>query len=180
MTFLAPLLRLPEKTLQVLGRAMREVEYVHSSGRGRNAHRLTHLEVARILIAVMVSESTTTGVERLPHFAALPLKAKSNQNTTFEVAFAHLLKRYAEGEARTWYVEIDIGMSEAKIGTQLWEEGFGHEEHVFGLDFDDEDFKLASDDYPLPYLCSIQRKSLIHGSTLKAISRRVFADGEVN
>lgn len=102
------LFTLPLAKVQSTCRFLREAGFIRSGARGVNAPHLVDLEIARILIALMVSESPSDAVVRCKYFAALPVdpvmsklsptQAIEHESYTVETVIASAMKRVREGE----------------------------------------------------------------------------------
>ncbi|WP_339768024.1 hypothetical protein [uncultured Pseudosulfitobacter sp.] len=191
--FLAEVFKLPEATPQMVGRIMRENGLVAKGARGRNAPHLTDVELARFIIALMVSEGPASSVERLRFFGQLPL-ADSLINgvpkydgppppVTFEGAFAKLLENVREnsweaGCEKSWQVDIDISYANAAILTPLRPDlgvpSENHSFHQFETELDDD-----SVESPFPYLTGLERTVRIGFHTLFRISRADKSEAEL-
>lgn len=179
---LAEILMMSEPTTRVVSRLMREAEWVQTGARGRNAPHLTSLELARFLIALMASESPAAAVERLAHFAKLPIDSENGQKVTFEEALSILLDRLAkesweEARAKDWSVTLDLAWSRATITTDPPESsGVSHEEHTFAS------YVQARDDDPainsLPYFGGLERVAEVGLIALFRLAKMVLADDD--
>lgn len=72
-TAISEVLGVSSASLTVVTRAMREAGHIATGSRGRHAHHVTDLELSRIMIALLSSESPAEAVRRYVHFASLPI-----------------------------------------------------------------------------------------------------------
>jgi hypothetical protein len=104
------LFSLPLSRVQSTCRYLREAGFVRSGARGVNAPHLADIEVVRILIALMATESPRDAVERCQYFASLPVepsrcrmsaeKAETFKGRTVEDVLSALLKGMREGSIK--------------------------------------------------------------------------------
>lgn len=104
------LFSLPLTRVQSTCRYLREAGFVRSGARGVNAPHLADIEVVRILIALMATESPRDAVERCEYFASLPVepsrcrmsaeKAETFKGRTAEDILSALLKGMREGKIK--------------------------------------------------------------------------------
>lgn len=169
---LSSVLDVPSATMEKIGRLCRERGYVRKGARGFNAPHMTPLEVARLIIGVMASESPATAIERLEYLASLPHVAKAGgtaKEIAFEQAFAALLDRcgsdpVADSIEIMWSVFLDPALSTAGIASV--DESEYHEFSALLGGGDDEGPEL-------PYITGLQRTARIGFLPLIVIGKAV-------
>ncbi|MCE8548313.1 hypothetical protein KBY25_21070 [Ruegeria pomeroyi] len=179
-SFLALVLNRPEPTTRMLSRLLREGEWIKKGSRGRNAPHIDGPELSSFLIAFMCCpDSPAVAMERLPHFASLPLDSETGTKATFAKGLALLLERLAketweEAQGKKWSVSLYVDMSAATISADPSEESeIAPEEHVFSA------LVEAPDDQPikdaLPYFGGLETSSKIRDFTLFRIAKVILA-----
>ena len=183
LNLVAGALAIPEPTMKMVGRIIRDNGYVNSGPRGRNAPHMTFLEVARMIIAATVSESPAQGVDRLPHYAALPLVTDHGpEGMTFEKALALLLERLAEEDSATiyerrWTVEINVTYSWAVIETSRHETDRNSPEmHIFSENDGGDLSKPWIDQIKLPYFSPVERTVKLSFLPLAVIAKGLVGE----
>lgn len=179
-SFLASVLNRPEPKTKMVARLLREGGHVRKGGRGPSAPHTNSQELASFLIAIMASpDSPSTGLERLPHFATLPLDPDVGKDMAFLDALALLLDRlsgetWEKVQAKHWHVTLDVGYSRAEIlETFQTNEGPDEKAHTFAA------FFRTPDDEPvisnMPYFGGLDFASSVGCSTLFRIAKVVLA-----
>lgn len=179
--YLAEVMNRPEPTVQIVARRLREHEWVRKGARGRNAPHINSMELARFLIALMASpDSPALAMERLPHFADLPLDDDGERSATFAAAFAMLLERIAketwqEVQAKSWSVTLSVDVSAASISADV-DEGseVAPEEHHFTAMLTADPSAPLKDAFP--YYSGLEELRTIRCHTLFRIAKVVLAD----
>ena len=179
--YLAEVMNRPEPTIQIVARRLREFEWVRKGARGRNAPHLNSTELARFLIALMASpDSPALAMERLPHFAALPLDDDRERSGTFATALAMLLDRIAEEtwedvRAKNWGVTLTVDVSAASIWADP-DEGseVAPEEHHFTAMLTADPSAPLRDAFP--YHSGLEELRTIRCHTLFRIAKVALAD----
>lgn len=178
-TVLADLLNRPEPKTKMVSRLLRENGWIRKGPRGRNAAHIDSMELAGFIIAFMACpDSPAVAMERLPHFAALPLE--DAPEVTFQKGLATLLDRisgedWPDVRAKGWRTSLAVDMSNADILADPTEgSGVGAEAHYFSS------LVTAPDDRPmidsLPFFGGLQSFSKIDTLTLFRIAKMILAD----
>lgn len=180
-SYLAEVFNRPEPTVKMLSRLLREGGFIKKGSRGRNAPHIDSNELSSFLIAFMCCpDSPAVAMQRLPHFASLPLDSEKNTDVRFDRALAILLDRLAgetweEAREKSWSASLYVDMSAASITAQPVDESkIPPEEHMFSA------WEGALNDQPLketlPYFGGFESSCRIRDFTLFRIAKVVLAD----
>lgn len=179
-SFLAKVINRPEPTVQMVGRLLREGEWVKKGARGRNAPHISSRDLSNFLIALMCCpDSPAIAMERLPHFAGLPLDYEGQQRRTFSEGLSLLLedmasKNWAKTKAKNWVVTVAIDLSSASmIASPADESEEFPEDHYFTSLIDAEADASAKDS--TPFFGGLETTVALKCYTLFRIAKVVLA-----
>ncbi|WP_139231466.1 Rrf2 family transcriptional regulator [Aliiroseovarius crassostreae] len=174
-------LNIKHSVVEDVVKRLRKAEYLpSSSGRGRSAHHVSDLEVARLLIALMSSEGAAGAAERCKFFASLPLQPSvstfpkswtlKEERDTFEqhlVALLRFLRREPD-QAGNVYISTEIYLGAAAI---VYEDRPRDPEQHFSTRFE-APIELSFEERH-PYWSGVHRSAEIVGAVLARIAARV-------
>lgn len=175
--FLSEELSIKHAAVEAVAQRLRDAGRIRSGARGRHAPHISDLEMARLLIALMSSESPAGAVQRYEFFAKLDMDSSASRVpaiwlespavTSFEEHFALLLGllRLEPEQAENVRVTMHIYLGSAEIlfGNENWlaEDHFNTKyEAPLELEFEERH----------PYWSGINRISEILGPTLARIA----------
>lgn len=117
----------PEATVALYLRSLREAGLITTGARGVNAARMSHLDAARLLLAIVATDRPARAVEAITDFGALELHFFGRADTAaaegltqripngdkLEDIIARVIGNYENGSEEWCYLEVDIGALQA-------------------------------------------------------------------
>lgn len=173
-------LSIKHSAVEAVAQRLRDAGHIRKGARGRNAPHITDLETARLLIALMSSESPAGAAQRCEFFASLPLQPRvsafpsswtlNEDRDTFEQHLAALLRflRLEPEQSSAVYISMEIYLGMAEI---VYDDTPRIEDQHFHTRFE-APVELPFEDRH-PYLSGVHRIAQIVGPALAKIATRV-------
>ena len=186
-TAFSELFTLPLTKVQSTCRFLRQAGFIRSGARGVNAPHLEDLEIARILIALMASESPSDSVVRCRYFSALPVdpiesrfskaQTEKHENQTAETVLAKVFQGIREGRfdrdpdssLSRGGVSLTVEISMGRMVLEVCDTG---ERVIFSTDPDPRKHDLVTKDHETlpPFFSTMHRSTNVMGDVLNVIA----------